>query len=254
MSGKLVTLGEMSSGIAHELSQPLNVIRMAAQNALVEASPEKAMAGSGEAEDDLGIEPMPDGEFRDFAATKLQRIIDQVDRAAAIIARMRIFSRTSREGPAPFDVRKACDGASAILSQGFRRAGIALQKDLGEEPVPALGNFHVLEQVLANLLTNAREAVRDGRSPGNEVKIAVRRGTGNRILIQVSDNGPGVPAAIRDRIFEPFFTTKAVGEGTGLGLAMAYGLVRDMGGTLSLLPDGPGATFQIDLPGAAANQ
>lgn len=254
MSGKLVTLGEMSSGIAHELSQPLNVIRMAAQNALVEASPKTAAAEAGETADDLGMEPMADDEFRDFAASKLQRIIDQVDRAAAIISRMRVFSRTSREGPTAFDVRKPCEDAFTTLSQGFRRAGIALQKDLGQEPIKALGNIHVLEQVLVNLLTNAREAVADGSSAGKEVKIALRRGDGDRILIQVSDSGPGVPAAIRDRIFEPFFTTKSVGEGTGLGLSMAYGLVSDMGGVLSLLPDGPGATLQIDLPSAPANQ
>ena len=247
MSGKLVTLGEMASGIAHELSQPLNVIRMAAQNALAEAKPGTA-AEAGDGDDDFKIEPMADDAFRDFAASKLRRIVGQVDRAAAIISRMRIFSRTSREGPQAFDARIACDGAATMLAPTFRRADVVLVRALGGEPLMAVGNVNMLEQAIVNLLTNARDALATARPGTREVALAARRGADGRILVQVSDNGPGVPAAIRDRIFEPFFTTRPVGEGTGLGLAMAYGLVRDMGGVLSLLPDGPGATFQIELP------
>ena len=248
LSGKLVTLGEITTGIAHELSQPLNVIRMAAQNALAEARPE---AEPVVAADDALEEPVPvmsDGEFRDFASTKLERIMAQVDRAAAVIARMRIFSRSTREGPQAFDLREACRSAIALTAQPYRAAGIVVQEKLGEEPLTMTGHRPLVEQVLVALLGNARDVLVD--TPRNEklVVVSADRSSDGWLRVKVSDNGPGVPEAIRDRIFEPFFTTKPEGQGTGLGLAVAFGIVRDAGGSLTLEVGGGGATFQIELP------
>ena len=244
LSGKLVTLGEITTGIAHELSQPLNVIRMAAQNALAEAVPEKVEAIG----DDEPMPAMSDRDFRDFAVTKLSRIVAQVDRAAAIISRMRIFSRSTRDGPQRYDLRDACRGAMILAAQPFRVAGIAVNEDLGDEPLMTVGHQSLIEQVLVNLLSNARDALSDALRRDRKVEVSARRGKPGRLVIRVADNGPGVPDASRDRIFEPFYTTKPEGQGMGLGLAVAYGIVRDARGSLTLRPEGPGATFEVDLP------
>lgn len=240
-SAKLVTLGEITTGIAHEISQPLNVIRMAAQNALAEIEPDSELP-------ELDVPPMADADFRPFVAAKLHRVIAQVDRAAAIISRMRIFSRSAREGRHLFDVRDACREATALVRQQFQRNSITIRAALGEEPLMTFGYQATLEQVVVSLLVNARDALQDIQQAKKVVEVRAARTPNGRISVVVSDNGPGVPVAIRDRIFEPFFTTKSVGEGTGLGLATSYGIMRDAGGTLVLTEEGPGATFRIDLP------
>jgi C4-dicarboxylate-specific signal transduction histidine kinase len=249
LSGKLVTLGEMTTGIAHELSQPLNVIRMAAQNALAEAESELPPVAAGDEDAEEPIPAMSDHEFRDFAAAKLTRIMAQVDRAAAVISRMRIFSRSTREGPQSFDLRDACLGAVAFMAQPYRTAGIALNKELGEEPLVMVGHQPLIEQALVAVLGNARDALSDAVCSDKVVEVLAERRADGHLRVRIADNGPGVPEAIRERIFEPFFTTKPEGQGTGLGLAVAFGILRDAGGSLILEAGGPGATFQIDLPG-----
>lgn len=249
LSGKLVTLGEMTTGIAHELSQPLNVIRMAAQNALAEAESELPPVVAGDEDVEEAMPAMSDHEFRDFAAAKLTRIMAQVDRAAAVISRMRIFSRSTREGPQSFDLRDACLGAVAFMAQPYRTAGITLNKELGEEPLVMVGHQPLIEQALVAVLGNARDALSDAVCSDKVVEVSAERRADGHLRVRIADNGPGVPEAIRERIFEPFFTTKPEGQGTGLGLAVAFGILRDAGGSLILEAGGPGATFQIDLPG-----
>ncbi|MGD9885970.1 MAG: ATP-binding protein [Reyranella sp.] len=257
-TAKLATLGEVTTGIAHELSQPLNVIRMAAQNALAELEPEPEdeddTPGEDASADGAACPPPIEPEFKAFLAGKLHRVIAQVDRAAAIINRMRIFSRTSREGPQPVDMREACHGALALMTAQLRRDGIAVHLQLDEAPVLVVGNMVVMQQVIVSLLANARDALRDSPSAGKAIAIRALRSADGRVIVRIADNGPGVPTAIRDRIFEPFFTTKPVGDRSGLGLATSYGLVRDAGGTLALAEPEPGelqgAVFRIDLPAA----
>ena len=251
VSGKLVTLGEITTSIAHELSQPLNVIRMAAQNAQAEANPEPEHAPADGEDPEPPMPAMSDREFRSFAVSKLNRIVTQVDRAAAIISRMRIFSRSTREGPQSFDLRDACHAAVARVAQSYRTAGMVLEENLGEEPLALSGHPPLMEQVLASILANARDALADTQAKNKTVVVSAGCGAGGRVWVRVADNGPGVPEANRERIFEPFFTTKPEGQGAGLGLAVSYGIVRDAGGTLTLKPGGPGATFEIELPGSA---
>lgn len=250
VSAKLVTLGEITTGIAHELSQPLNVIRMAAQNAQAEANPEPQVAPADGEDPEPPMPVMSDGEFRAFAVTKLNRIVAQVDRAAAIISRMRIFSRSTREGPQSFDMRDACHAAVARVAPSYRSAEIVLKENLGEEPLFVAGHPPLMEQVLISILANARDALADTLEKNRTVELSAGRGADGRVWVRIADNGPGVPDADRDRIFEPFFTTKPEGQGAGLGLAVSYGTVRDAGGTLTLKPGRPGATFEIDLPGS----
>lgn len=243
-TSKLVTLGEMTTGMAHELSQPLNVIRMAAQNALTEVRPGVPEAG------EAATEVLDDDALRKFLGGKLDRIMAQVDRAASIIARMRVFGRRPEGQPGILDAREVCRDALSLLAQRLRNEHIVVTERLDDGPLRVRAHVQLAEQVLVNLLLNAIDAVRE--QPVGERRIAVE-GTvvDGRVLVTVSDNGPGVPAAMRERIFEPFFTSKAPGQGTGLGLSLSYGLVREAGGTLSLLPTERGASFRIDLPEAA---
>ncbi|KAK6021884.1 ATPase/histidine kinase/DNA gyrase B/HSP90 domain protein [Ostertagia ostertagi] len=234
---------EITTGIAHEISQPLNVIRMAAQNALTEIEPEEGGAGH-----DAPV--MSEAELNKFVSAKLHRVVAQVDRAASIIDRMRIFSRSTRRGRTDFDIRDACRNAIALVQQQFERSGIEIRTSLGERTLLVRGYQVTLEQVLVSLLVNARDALHQQRQSEKWVQVAVMPAP-QGVVVLVADNGPGVPAAIRDRVFEPFFTTKAVGEGTGLGLATSYGIIRDAGGTLSLSETGEGATFRIELPTVA---
>lgn len=243
-TAKLVTLGEMTTGMAHELSQPLNVIKMAAQNALSEVTPAERR--------EPGLRPlMNDAEFRPFVAGKLARIMAQVDRAASIIARMRVFGRTPEGEPAVFDVREACRGALILVGQRLRNAGVIVREELGAEPLRVRSHQNLLEQALVNLLVNARDALQQSLRADKTIVLTASRGGDGHVLVTVADNGPGVPAEIRERIFEPFFTSKPTGQGTGLGLALSFGIVREAGGTLSLLPGEEGAAFRIDLPQAA---
>ncbi|MCA0301510.1 MAG: hypothetical protein LCH95_03825 [Proteobacteria bacterium] len=243
-TSKLVTLGEMTTGMAHELSQPLNVIRMAAQNALTEVRPGVPEAG------EAATEVLDDAALRRFLGGKLDRIMAQVDRAASIIARMRVFGRRPEGRPGIIDAREVCRDALSLLAQRLRNEHIVVTEALGDRPLRVRAHVQLAEQVLVNLLLNAIDAVRE--QPVGERRIAVEANVvDGRVLVTVSDNGPGVPAAMRERIFEPFFTSKAPGQGTGLGLSLSYGLVREAGGTLSLLPTDRGAAFRIDLPEAA---
>jgi signal transduction histidine kinase len=247
LTSKMVTMGEVTTGIAHELSQPLNVIRMAAQNALTEIESEEA-----EDEDDPPPPPMPDAELRRFVAGKLRRVVLQVDRAAGILARMRLFSRETRQGPQAFDIRDACRGAIVLAEPRLRRLGVSVREVLGDRPLMVVGHPTQIEQGIVSLLMNAGDALAGSSRTGKVVEVRACAGADDRVRVSVHDNGPGVPADIRDRIFEPFFTTKPVGQGTGLGLATTFGIIRDSGGTLTLVDDGPGATFEIELPAARA--
>jgi signal transduction histidine kinase len=111
-------------------------------------------------------------------------------------------------------------------------------------------NANQLQQVLMNLLLNAQQAL--GGAKG-EVRLEARRGARGGVELRVGDDGPGIPREIQARIFEPFFTTKPAGQGTGLGLSVSYGIVREHGGTIRVeSAPGEGATFVIELPGAGA--
>lgn len=238
-SAKLITLGEMATGMAHELNQPLNIIHMAAQNALGEIEPMEP----GDPP------PVPTPELLEFLASKFNTILSQTTRAASLISHMRVFGRAPKEAAAPFDARKACSGVLDLIGQQVRTRGIVIDVDPGPSPAMILGHQTMLEQVLINLVINARDAL--STVTGREKHIEIRcRTVGRTVAIEVEDNGPGIPESIRDRVFDPFFTTKDVGQGTGLGLAISYGIVKDMKGSISVAPSDVGARIRIELPAA----
>jgi C4-dicarboxylate-specific signal transduction histidine kinase len=225
-ASKLATLGEMATSVAHELNQPLNVIRMAADNCR-----RKVSTGTADTE---------------YLYGKLCRIEQQTVRAAAIIDHMRMFGRKAEEDPAPVDPRKVVTNSLNLMGEQLRLAGIELVTELAEDCPFVLGHTIQLEQVLLNLLTNARDAIvqREG-----EAKITLRVFFDDEgVQICTEDTGGGIPEEILPRIFEPFFTTKEMGKGTGLGLSVGYGIIRDMNGTIVVENIDNGARFKILLP------
>jgi signal transduction histidine kinase len=232
-SAKMATLGEMATGLAHEINQPLNVMRMAIVNVLKRLS-----------NGDVQI---------DYLTEKLQRIDAQVQRAARVVDHMRVFGRRSEVEQQPFVPAQALEGTLSLLSEGLRGKGVEVRLTQVDIPVQVKGYVDQLEQVLINLMVNARDALLSQREKNPELRpwIALHTEHDSRhVRIWVEDNGGGIDPRLLERIFEPFFTTKPIGVGTGLGLSVSYGIVENMGGRLSVSNGEHGARFCVELPRA----
>ena len=225
-AGKLATVGELTTGIAHELNNPLNNIGLFVGNAIDHV--------------ELGIAD------RDRLLEELRHALQEVRRATAIISHLRTFGRAAPVSREPVRINGVVRRSFSLLHEQLRLREIEVQLDLCEDPV-VIGNAIQLEQVVINLLTNARDALADAPRKLIHIESAVREGM---VDLLVRDTGPGIDEGLEQRIFDPFFTTKEVGAGTGLGLSIAYGIVKEHGGTISVVKDtgGEGATFLVQLP------
>ncbi|NHW99867.1 PAS domain-containing sensor histidine kinase [Pseudomonas koreensis] len=230
-SAKMATLGEMATGLAHEINQPLNVMRMAIVNVL-------KRLGNG----DVQI---------DYLTDKLNRIDAQVQRAAKVVDHMRVFGRRSEIEQQLFNPASAIEGTLSLLAEGMRGKGVDLRISETAFSVQVRGYVDQLEQVLINLMVNARDALLGKREKDSSFKpwisIYAERDE-HKVRLWVEDNGGGIDPRLLERIFEPFFTTKPVGVGTGLGLSVSYGIIENMGGHLSVRNSLEGARFCIELP------
>src|SRR5216110_2215326 len=229
-AGKLATLGELTTGVAHELNNPLNNIGLFVGNAvdLIEL----AVTEKGQIVRELG------------------HAMQQVSKATEIISHLRTFGRAAPVSREPISLRQVIERALSLMREQLRLREIEVTVDLGPEEPVVLGNAIQLEQVFINLLTNARDAVAE--APRKAIRIAGSTGSG-AVEVSLADSGHGIPPGLERRIFDPFFTTKEVGKGTGLGLSITYGIINEHGGTISVVsPPGEGATFLIHLPLAPA--
>ena len=225
-AGKLATLGELTTGVAHELNNPLNNIGLFVGNAI-----DLIELGRGD---------------REHILRELQNATQQVRKATEIISHLRTFGRVAPVSREPVSVNQVIQRALSLVQEQLRLREIALRLDLCPEEPTVIGNPIQLEQVFINLLTNARDAMADSPRKAIEVGCAV---TPPMVQVTFGDTGPGIPAGLEQRIFDPFFTTKEVGAGTGLGLSITYGIVREHGGTITVESrPGDGATFVIRLP------
>jgi C4-dicarboxylate-specific signal transduction histidine kinase len=230
-AGKLATLGELTTGVAHELNNPLNNTGLFVGNAvdLIE----------------LG------GTDKGPIIRELRQALQQVGKATEIISHLRTFGRAAPVSREPISLRQVIERALALMREQLRLREIKVTVDLGSEEPVVVGNPIQLEQVFINLLTNARDAVAD--SPRKAIRISGSVGSAG-VEVAFADTGHGIPSGLERRIFDPFFTTKEVGEGTGLGLSITYGIVKEHGGTISVVsPPREGATFVIHLPLASAD-
>jgi PAS domain S-box-containing protein len=227
-ASKLATLGEMSTSVAHELNQPLNVIRMAAGN-----SRRKISNGSAEFE---------------YLNGKLERIEEQAARAAAIINHMRMFGREATEPPVSIDPRNVVTNALDLMGEQLRLDGIEIVTEFAKDCASVLAHTIQIEQVILNLLSNAKDAMAES---DGEAKIILQVFEDDEgVHITSEDTGGGIPEDILPRIFEPFYTTKKMGKGTGLGLSVSYGIIHDANGTIVAENTDDGARFTITLPNA----
>ena len=226
-SAKLATLGEMSTGMAHEINQPLNVIRLALQN--------------------LKYLLSKDSISKDRVTGKIDTINTQVDRAARLVSHMRTYGRVASTDFEPFDLREALQQSEDIWSEQLRLESITLTVEYNHDsPMIVNGCLVQFEQVMINMINNAKDAIRSFRSAGHIGIKVTEQPESYTILVQ--DDGGGIPDDALPNIFVPFFTTKPVGEGTGLGCSISYGIISDMGGELEVRNCGGGACFTITIP------
>ena len=187
----------------------------------------------------------------DYLTDKLNRIDAQVQRAARVVDHMRVFGRRSEIEQHPFNPVQAIEGTLSLLAEGMRGKGVELRvSETGFETL-VRGHVDQLEQVLINLMVNARDALLVKREADHQFKPWISlyaERDAQSVRLWVEDNGGGIDPRLLERIFEPFFTTKPVGVGTGLGLSVSYGIVENMGGKLSVRNSAEGARFCIELP------
>jgi C4-dicarboxylate-specific signal transduction histidine kinase len=227
-AGKLATLGELTTGIAHELNNPLNNIGLFVGNVI-----DHIELGLAEKE-------------RVTMLRDLQNALEQVRKATEIISHLRTFGRAASVIFEPVSVNDVIERSLSLMQEQLRLRQIGVDLDLAPTHAVVRGNPIQLEQVFINLLTNARDALIDAPRRAIHIASAVQP---RLVSVTFADTGPGIPAGLEQRIFDPFFTTKEVGAGTGLGLSITYGIIREHGGTISVESSpGEGARFLIELP------
>ena len=226
-AGKLAVIGQMSTGIAHELNQPLAALRTLSANA-------ERFLERGDI---------------DTTRNNLSRIADLVDRMGRITGQLRNFARRSSGQSAPVPLNQALDNALALLDERIRRSGTEIDRSAPGDEAVVLCDVNRLEQVLINLIGNALDAMSGQSRPQLALRWECAEGT---VRLQVRDHGPGLSEEAQAKLFEPFFTSKPAGDGLGLGLTISAGIVRDFGGSLQGAnhPEG-GAVFTLELPLAA---
>lgn len=229
-SEKLAAVGQVVSGVAHELNNPLTSI-----------------AGLAEFLQERPGIPRAEREH-------LEVIHTQAERAGRIVRNLLTFARRGSPGEEVVDLNDLVQRTALLVGYELRVRGIQLRDECAPAPLPVRGNADELQQVLLNLVTNAGQAVR-GLPEGTAREITIRTEQhAGRALVTVRDSGPGVPEALASQLFTPFFTTKDPGEGTGLGLSLSYRIIESHEGRLQYRPPPPGqpgAEFWFSLPLAA---
>ncbi len=205
---KLASIGELTTGIAHELNNPLNNIGLCIGNAL---------------------DQLEAGHPNDLIARHLRTGMQQVHRGAAIINNLRTFGRAASAENEPLPINTVVASALQLIEAPLRLSNIEVSLDLSPSNPVIVGNRIQLEQVFLNLLSNARDAVSE--VPKGKIRVATWA-EGDSTNVVFEDNGMGIPAEALPRIFDPFFTTKAVGQGTGLGLSIVYSIIREHRGKI----------------------
>jgi histidine kinase len=239
-ASKMATLGEMATGVAHELNQPLSVIKTASRFFM------KKINRKEKIEDEILF-------------TMSEEIDSYVDRATNIINHMREFGRKSDLTPQKVQINETLKKAFEILGQQLKVRGIEVVWDLEQDLPLIMAEPQRLEQVFINLLINARDAIdekwQSPQPPKGVKRITLKtRSNSNRITVEINDTGTGIPKAILDRIYEPFFTTKKVGQGTGLGLSISYGIIQECNGRMKVASNkDEGASFILTFPIADEN-
>eukprot|EP01037_Dinobryon_pediforme_P002002 gene2002-2038_t len=230
LQSRMATLGQLSTSLAHELTQPVTVIGMGA-----------AIARS--------LLAQVQGEPIKELTAQIDQILDQTDRAGDMIRHLRSYGHTDSGPLAGVDLEVAVNGAMTLAGMPLREAGVNVQVLLEPGLPPVRARLVQVEQVLVNLMINARDAMR--AVPEQSRQLVLSAVGGKTIRLSVADSGPGIEAAAMPRLFEAFYTTKPPGHGTGLGLALCQSMMQSFGGAI-LVESGPsGATFTLEFQAAS---
>lgn len=223
-SEKLSSIGLLAAGVAHEVNTPLTGVSSYTQML-------------------LGMIPETDPKH-----ALLQKMQRQTDRASNIVGNLLNFSRTGNAIElTEVDINKLLDDTLQLLEPQLRQSSVTVEKDYTPIPPRVFGNAGKLQQVFTNLILNARDAMFDGGT----ITLSTAVDNPDEVTIEVTDTGEGIPAENLGKIFDPFFTTKGVGNGTGLGLAVTYGIVQEHAGTIQAFSrNGRGASFRLVFPAA----
>lgn len=223
---RLVSLGELAAGIAHELNQPLQCISFALENMK------------------LNFEKKGYNEtyFRD----RMELILHDISRMSSVIDHIRVFSRKQTQNEyAQFNLKETITNALKLISEQYSNHNIEISVDFKINAAWIYGNTYQIEQVILNLLTNAKDAL-EKLNLEKYIKLTLQE-TEDSYELLVENNGELIPNDIKEKLFLPFFTTKPAGKGTGLGLSIVYGIISEHNGTISLLETAL-TTFKITLP------
>jgi PAS domain S-box-containing protein len=221
-SEKLSSIGLLAAGVAHEVNTPLTGVSSYTQML-------------------MGMIPETDPKH-----ALLQKMQRQTDRASNIVGNLLNFSRTGNATEfTEIDVNKLLNDTLQLLEPQMRKSNIVISKNYSEHSPQILGNSGKLQQVFTNLILNARDAIIGGGS----ISLTTVTTEKGEVIINVTDTGEGIPAENLKKVFDPFFTTKGVGNGTGLGLAVSYGIVQEHGGSIEAFSaNGDGTTFRLIFP------
>ena len=235
LSGRLAAVGELAAGIAHEINNPLAFVR--ANIGLLQ----QHWLTLGDRLDKAGIRSQSESLLCE-GEELIQESIEGVDRAAAIVRDVRGLAHGGKRKRTDSDLNALLEGVLRIATPQFR-GRIEVETDF-REVAYVFGDPQELQQVFLNLILNASQAIEERGT----LKISTEQ-KGDMVIAHVEDDGCGIGPEIRDRIFDPFFTTKVVGEGTGLGLGIAYGIVKNHGGDITVESEpGRGTCFSVHLP------
>jgi PAS domain S-box-containing protein len=231
---RMVTLGEMASGIAHEINQPLNIISMVLDKILFETARNEKI--------DIG-----------FLKEKSDKIFENIIRIRNIIDHIRAFSRSHDDYVlAAFNINSSIENAVSMIAQQYKHMGISLDLSLDDGIPQIIGNTYKFEQVIVNLLANAKDAVVEKKAKYQEytqMNVGIKTYQKNQsIIVEVNDNGIGINENDLNNVMLPFYTTKEEGKGTGLGLSICYQIIKEMGGTIEIISNtGSGTNIKLDL-------
>lgn len=232
-SGRLAAVGELAAGIAHEINNPVSFVRanLGALSDILSGTAAKISA-----DDAAALAEIADGQ------ALIEESLEGVDRVISIVRDVKGFAHSGEGASELIEIRPLLESVLRVAAPQLRYAG-AVETEFGEVPL-LRGAPQELKQVFLNLVINASQAVE-----GDEGIRLVTRSEGDRVIVEVHDQGCGIPEEQLDRVFDPFFTTKPVGEGTGLGLSISYQIVLRHGGELSVESDPErGTCFRVELP------
>ena len=233
-SERMAGIGELATGMAHEINQPLNTISLSIDNI---------------------IYSMNNNTLSDtYLKTKINKVFDNITRIKNIIDHVRTFSRDQDDFvQSELDINKSINNSISMISEQMNHKGIILEFHANNVLPGLKGNTQRLEQVILNLLINAKDALEEkkrklGRNFKKRIEIAVHK-TNDQIIIEVKDNGIGIPSESIDKVLLPFYTTKPPGHGTGLGLSISYGIIKELNGELEVQSEVlKGTTIKIIIP------